>query len=151
KDGDWWVPSGRARYAERGVDELDVARRHFFVPRIFLDPFDARTVVEYDRYDLLVQATRDAVGNVVSAGDRGPDGAVLPGGLDYRVLQPRQVCDPNGNRVAVAFDVHGLVAGTAVMGRADAPTGDSLECFDADPDEDVVLRYLTELDGSDLA
>ncbi|MEU9662852.1 DUF4951 domain-containing protein [Streptomyces chartreusis] len=150
-DGGWWVPSGRARYAERSADELDAARRHFFVPRVFVDPFGARTVVEYDQYDLLVRATQDAVGNVVSAGERDADGAVLPGGLDYRVLQPRLVCDPNGNRVAVAFDVHGLVAGSAVLGRPDAPTGDSLDGLDPDPDEDVVLRYLAEPDGHDAA
>ena len=36
---------------------------------------------------------------------------------DYRVLQPAQVTDPNGNRAAAAFDVLGLVAGTAVMGK----------------------------------
>ena len=37
---------------------------------------------------------------------------------DYRVLQPFRVTDPNGNRAEVAFDTLGLVAGTAVMGKA---------------------------------
>ncbi len=36
---------------------------------------------------------------------------------DYRVLQPRLVTDPNGNRSEVAFDALGMVVGTAVMGK----------------------------------
>jgi hypothetical protein len=42
------------------------------------------------------------------------------------VLQPAEVTDPNGNRAAVAFDVLGLVAGTAVMGKTSESLGDSL-------------------------
>ena len=38
---------------------------------------------------------------------------------DYRVLQPAQVTDANGNRSEVAFDALGLVVGTAVMGKTD--------------------------------
>ena len=36
---------------------------------------------------------------------------------DYRVLQPRLMTDPNGNRSEVAFDTLGMVVGTAVMGK----------------------------------
>ncbi|GII61303.1 hypothetical protein Skr01_13880 [Sphaerisporangium krabiense] len=145
----WWTPSGRARHAPPGEDELAAAVAHFFVPRVFLDPFDAATTVDYDRYDLLPLSTRDALGNVASAGERDAEGRVRGGGLDYRVLQPRLISDPNGNRVAVAFDARGLVAGTAILGRADDPTGDSLDGFDPDPDEATVLGYFA--DPRDLA
>ena len=42
---------------------------------------------------------------------------------DYRVLQPFRITDPNGNRSEVAFDTLGLVAGTAVMGKATETQG----------------------------
>jgi hypothetical protein len=51
---------------------------------------------------------------------------------DYRVLQPSRATDPNGNRVAVSFDVLGMVAGTAVMGKTSEALGDSLDTFTAD-------------------
>ena len=43
--------------------------------------------------------------------------ATLQSGIDYRVLQPYWVTDPNGNRTRVAFDALGMVVGTAVMGK----------------------------------
>ena len=39
---------------------------------------------------------------------------------------------PNGNRSAVSFDILGMVAGTAVMGKATENLGDSLATFTAD-------------------
>ena len=50
------------------------ARQHFFLPRRFRDPFGNTTAVTYDRYDLLVSQTRDALGNLVTVGERDPDG-----------------------------------------------------------------------------
>jgi RHS repeat-associated protein len=50
---------------------------------------------------------------------------------DYRVLQASLVRDPNGNRTEVAFDILGMVTGTAIMGKAaPAPVeGDTLAGF----------------------
>ncbi|PKH01306.1 toxin [Psychromonas sp. MB-3u-54] len=130
KDGKGWVPSGRIFFdvdadidepANSAVDELDSARRHFFLPRKFVDPFAATSNVTYDDYDLLITETRDALDNVVKSDN------------DYRVLQPRLITDPNGNRTAVAIDALGMVVATAVMGKADQNVGDLLEGFDADP------------------
>ena len=42
---------------------------------------------------------------------------------DYRVLQPRLITDPNGNRTEVAFDALGMVVGTAVMGKPEREPG----------------------------
>ena len=97
-------------------------RLHFFQPRRFRDPFhrsgfETEAFVEYDAYDLAVSETRDALGNLVSAIH------------DYRVLQPRLMTDPNGNRSEVAFDALGMVVGTAVMGKQDETKGDSLLGF----------------------
>ena len=52
---------------------------------------------------------------------------------DYRVLQPRLMTDPNGNRSEVAFDALGMVVATAVMGKPGENLGDLLEDFDRRP------------------
>lgn len=129
-DGAWWIPSGKV-FFDSGADtsnpaltaaiERSTARQHFFVPREVADAFGQTTAVEYDAYDLLVTRTTDPVGNSVSAAN------------DYRVLQPREVTDPNRNRSASAFDALGMVVATAVMGKQGQPLGDVLEGFRADP------------------
>jgi len=76
------------------------------LPRRFEDPFGNATSVDYDDpHDLLVVRTVDALNNTVVASN------------DYRVLASTLLTDPNGNRAAAVFDIVGLVAGTAVMGR----------------------------------
>ena len=128
--GNWWVPSGQVFFdsgantsnpALSAAIELSTARQHFFVPRKAADAFGQTTVVEYDAYDVLVTRTTDPVGNAVAAAN------------DYRVLQPREVTDPNRNRSASAFDALGMVVATAVMGKPGQPLGDLLEGFTADP------------------
>ena len=117
----WLLPSGQAFYSPEERDdpaaELEYARRHFFQPRRFTDPFGHTTAVRYDRYDLLIQETRDPLGNLVTAGERDADDQVVTLALDYRLLAPRLVSDPNRNRTAVAFDTLGRVCGIAVMGK----------------------------------
>ncbi len=131
-DGRWWIPSGRAFYstdtAHPPPQELAFARTHFFLPHRFHDPFGQATTVTYDsdeadianHHSLLVIETRDPLGSTVRALN------------DYRVLQPKLVTDPNGNRSEAIFDALGMVAGTAVMGKPlPAPVeGDSLGEFE---------------------
>lgn len=135
-DDNWWIPSGRAFFTLNETappaQELDDARQHFFLPRLFLDPFGSATTVSYDTYDLLLTETRDALGNTVRSEN------------DYRVMQPRLITDPNGNRAAVAFDALGIVVGTAVMGKENENLGDSLDGFDADLDEATVKAHLQD-------
>lgn len=123
-DGRWWVPSGRIFYFESAVtsaQEKAAARQHFFMPRRFVDAFGNAGVVDYESpHDLLVLRTTDAVGNVSTATN------------DYRVLAPALLTDPNGNRAAVSFDVLGMVAGSAVMGKTTETLGDSLAIFNPD-------------------
>jgi RHS repeat-associated protein len=145
-DGAWWAPSGQVRYApEPGVDaaaELARARRHFFRPVRFLDPFGAATTVTYDDVDLLILEIEDALGNRVTAGERGVNGDVAVGGNDYRVLAPRLLMDANRNRVSVSYDARGLAVGTARMGKPEEHLGDSLEGFEPDLDDADLLGYL---------
>jgi RHS repeat-associated protein len=128
-DGHWWIPAGRvffdananvANPANTAAQELTEARKHFYVPRKFADPFGQSALASYDKHDLLVVETRDAVGNTVAARH------------DYRVLQPELIVDPNGNRSQATFDTLGMVVGTAVMGKANETVGDNLNGFEAD-------------------
>jgi RHS repeat-associated protein len=126
-DDHWWIPSGQSFFTTIPLDaaatELAQARQHFFLPRRYRDPFGQDAFVDFDANDLLMTETRDALGNRVTVDVS-----------DYRVLQPRLVSDPNGNRAAVAFDTLGMVVGTAVRGKPlPAPVeGDTLTGFVAD-------------------
>jgi RHS repeat-associated protein len=126
----WWIPAGQVFYAldDLPAAELNFARQHFFLPQRFRDPFGTITTIRYDRYDLAVLETEDALHNKVT---------VLN---DYRVLQPYLMTDPNGNHSQVAFDALGLVVGTAVIGKNGE--GDSLTGFVTDLEEATVLAHL---------
>ncbi|NTU77942.1 MAG: toxin, partial [Chloroflexales bacterium] len=148
-DGHWWIPSGRIFFAPEGVTELDFALAHFFLPHGFSDPFGQITRVAYDsdpanvqrNNTLLLARTEDALGNVTTASN------------DYRVLQPRQSTDPNGNRSEVAFDALGMLVGTAVMGKAaPAPVeGDSFATFTAELTPAQIAAYFDAPDPRALA
>jgi hypothetical protein len=152
-DSNWWIPSGRVFLSAGTNDtpqaELEHALQHFFLPHRFRDPFhtdalSTESFVNYDRYDLLMLETRDALDNRVTAGERDADGNLVTLANDYRLLQPRLIMDPNRNRTAVAFDALGMVVGTAVMGKPlPAPIdGDSLERFEPDLTDETVLAHL---------
>ncbi|WP_223297266.1 SpvB/TcaC N-terminal domain-containing protein [Catenulispora acidiphila] len=163
-DANWWIPSGQVFYAVDPTDtpgqELAIARQHFFQPRRYRDPFHTDAVatesfVTYDAYDLLVEETRDALDNRVTAGERDatPDQRLVRRAQDYRVLQPELVMDANRNRSAVAFDALGMVVGTAVMGKPEpaAVEGDSLDGFAADLTQAEIDRFLADPKGPTTA
>ncbi|MDO8948377.1 MAG: SpvB/TcaC N-terminal domain-containing protein [Desulfocapsaceae bacterium] len=143
-DGDsyWWIPSGQIFFSPEATDtpavELDAARQCFFTPRRYQDPFGHSTTVSFD-YCLLVRETRDALGNTVLADN------------DFRVLQPWRMTDPNGNRTMVVFDALGMVAGTAVMGKADETLGDTLDGFEPDLSAAQVDTFFNAEDPHDPA
>ena len=151
-DANWWIPSGKVFLSPNSNDtipqELAYARQHFFLPHRFRDPFhtdviSTESVVAYDGYDLLIKRTRDALDNVVTVDTQDDDGNTAVR-IDYRVLQPYWVTDPNGNRARVAFDALGMVVGTAVMGKPHPASteGDSLDGFEADLTEATMLDHL---------
>lgn len=148
-DGDknWWIPSGRIFYSPTEGDspakELKNTNKHFFLPQRYHDPFGAVATVTFDAYDLLILEIEDALGNRVIAGERDAKDFVTPGN-DYRVLQPAIVSDPNRNRVQVAFDGLGLVAGTAVMGKPEENLGDSLDGFAPDLTQTQIDNFFAD-------
>jgi hypothetical protein len=77
------------------------------------DPLGHETRITPDRYWMLPALVRDAAGLETEAD------------YDYRVLQPREVTDPNGNRTLYAFTPLGLLASIAVMGKEGEAEGDS--------------------------
>ena len=149
--GTWRLPSGQVFYSRSDDDdpaaELDYARRHFFRPHRFTDPFGNTTTISYDRYDLLTRQTQDPLGNLFTAGERDPADELTVDGNDYRVLAPRLVSDPNRNRAAAAFDVLGRICGTAVMGKPQERLGDSLDGFDPDLPAAAVEGYFADPSG----
>ena len=147
-DDNWWIPSGRIFHSPGTTDDAATERgqasEHFYLPRRFRDPFHTdsigtETVVAHDDYDLLLLETTDALGNTITAQH------------DYRVLQPKLVTDANGNRAAAAFDVLGLVTGTAVMGKATEDRGDSLDGFEADLTQAQIDGFLNAPKGTGTA
>ncbi|PWT93570.1 MAG: hypothetical protein C5B54_01645, partial [Acidobacteria bacterium] len=141
-DDYWWIPTGRVfmspKDPQSAAEELDYASKHFFLPLRYRDPFysdaaSTESFVTLDKYDLMMLESRDPVDNLVTVGQRLPDGQIDPDkpGNDYRVLQPRLVTDPNRNRIEVLFDALGMVAGTAVKDKEDN-VSDALSEFEAD-------------------
>ncbi|HKY21466.1 MAG TPA: SpvB/TcaC N-terminal domain-containing protein [Vicinamibacterales bacterium] len=131
-DGNLWRPSGRVFYTTEDVPtsvELDEAASNFFLVRRVRDPFGQEMLSFFDGYRLMIAAATDALGN-----RRTFD-------YDYRVLAPFRSTDVNGNRTELAFDTLGMVAGTAVMGKASEHRGDSLEGFVADLDDATIAAY----------
>ncbi|PSR18282.1 toxin [filamentous cyanobacterium CCP3] len=110
EDGTWWISSGRQAFDAE----------HFYLLTQTKDPFDQIYSSTYDPYYLLPILTEDPLQNRVQVKN------------DYRVLQPQEITDPNGNRSQAAFDALGMVVGTAVMGKTTENLGDSFANFNAD-------------------
>ena len=151
-DERWWIPSGRIFLSpnenDNAIAERTFSQQHFFLPLRSLDPFGQTSVVSYDQFDLMQLEARDALGNRITAGERMNDGSIAPS-LNYRVLQAELMTDPNGNRSAVAFDVLGLVAGAAVMGKVSgAIEGDNLEGFQPQLTQTQIGAFFADPRGS---
>ena len=147
-DGHAWVPSGRvffwpgvnpANPALTAPQEGVEARAHFYQPRKWVDPFGQITTTAYDADDLLVESTLDAIGNGMSAEH------------DYRVLQPARVTDPNGNATEAAFDALGLVAATAVRGKAGQDPGDTVAGVVTDPTTAEIVGFFDTVNPHTLS
>jgi hypothetical protein len=143
-DANWWIPSGRIFFSPSSADtsaqEFAHARQYFFLPHRYRDPFhtdqlSTETIVAYDDHRLLVVETHDPLDNTVRAQN------------DYRVLAPRLMTDPNGNRSEVAFDALGMVVATAVKGKVGQNLGDLLEDFDPDPPLATLQAFVADPQG----
>ena len=106
--------------------------------------------MSYDRYDLLVEETRDALGNRVSAGTNADPTQPLARAPRLPGATARDGDGTQPQRSAVAFDALGLVAGTAVMGKPEeSPVpGDRLSpTFRTDLTRAEIDQLLADLKG----
>jgi RHS repeat-associated protein len=149
-DQGYWKPSGQVFYSpgknDTFTDEGVYAAMHFYQPGRFRNPFysasfDTEISVRFDNYDLLVIESRDAEGNVHTAGERNQEGRLLSPSYDYRVLKPTLIMEPNRNRVAMAYDVRGMLTASAVMGKPEEKLGDLLSGFKAFLSEQEKVEY----------
>lgn len=107
KEGDaWWTHSPVVSYHSGA----------FYLPVITEDAFGNTTTLAYDLHHLLPIRVTDALGNSTMSHD-----------IDYRVLAPTRVEDPNSNQTLVAFDVRGMAVKTAVQGKTGEGVGDTLQ------------------------
>lgn len=70
------------------------------------DPLERAATVGFDRFELLPERFTDPIGLTTTAE------------YDYRVLQPRQVTEPNGNQSRFTFTPLGLLDATFLQGKA---------------------------------
>ena len=109
KDGAyWWRPSGKAIFDAT----------HFYLPIKQFDPFGQVYEMGYDAYHLAMLNTQTSIygKTIISAGQ-----------MDYRILQPNLITDPNGNQSQVTFDALGMVIATAIRGKNGE--GDNLDNY----------------------
>jgi RHS repeat-associated protein len=124
-DGHWWTGSGIVQYPAS-------PDQHFYLPDRYVDPFGSTTRVRYYAdYHLVIDQTQDALGNKITAQ-----------GFDFRFLQPRSILDLNDNLTEAAFDILGLVVGTAVRGKGSE--ADDLTGFDPDPTPSQIAAFLLD-------
>ena len=120
--GQYWMCAGVAGFAPD-------AAQHFYLPERYTDPFGNVTKLEYHKPDYYyIQSSTDALGNRTEVTD-----------FDFRVLASRQMKDVNDNLSEVSFDILGLPAAMAVMGKG--KEADSLRAFnDALLNPDLATR-----------
>ena len=97
--GEYWVRSGVAGFAPD-------AAQHFYLPEQYTDAFNNITTLQFDKYDLFIRSSSDALGNTVAIPQRpginAAGNTVNADQFDYRVLAPFEMKDSNGNYSAVA-------------------------------------------------
>ena len=76
------------------------------------DPLGRRTIIAYDRYELLPERVIDPLGLKTEAS------------YDYRVLQPERAVDANLNSRRFRFTPLGLLRATLVQGKTNVAEGD---------------------------
>ncbi len=119
-DGEnWWISSGKMLLPET----MAQARKQFFLPDGYEDPFEVVTKVRYETtYYLFITETEDALGNIVSVEK-----------FDYRTLSPLRIKDINDNETEAITDDLGLMVATAIRGKnqpgGGSESGDNLENY----------------------
>lgn len=99
-------PIAKKYYWNPGSSQIYHKAAQFYLPKTFLDPFSHETQYEYDDYNLVVKKVTDPVGNQSEITQ-----------INYQLLAPQQIKDPNGNYAEVRFDPLGQVIVTSHYGK----------------------------------
>ncbi|HNL40570.1 MAG TPA: toxin TcdB middle/C-terminal domain-containing protein, partial [Saprospiraceae bacterium] len=110
-------PQARGYWVEGGKTQLDI---HLSpggkgLPLVLRDALDRETTIQYDAYQLLPEKVTDPLGLTQRAW------------YDYRVLQPYEAEDVNGNRSRFDFSPLGLANAFFVNGKEGEAVGDTPE------------------------
>ncbi|WP_162902873.1 SpvB/TcaC N-terminal domain-containing protein [Taibaiella koreensis] len=133
----YWIPSGTVQYKDT---LYAYPAQQFYTPLSYTDPWGQETRVQYwqspggQAYWLVPRQTEDALQNTATVDD-----------YDWRLLQPRQLTDANGNISELLYDALGMPVAMALRGKGNE--GDSL--FDgARPSPD--LYDFADVEAQDL-
>lgn len=120
----WWVTGGAVAYEPEKFFTITKAR----------DAWGNPSEIRFDNIGLLPVWIKDPLKNIIEAT------------YDYRILQPLEIVDPNGNRQRAAYDGFGRVIRTAVMGKVDENKGDELSgnpraAFNENDSDTAIIEY----------
>lgn len=132
EEGKRWAQSSRSIFGDddRG-HRLKAARTSFFIPIGEVDAYGNTSTVELDQYYLLAKKTTNAMGSTMSTVS------------DYAKLASIMTIDANGNRVQTAPDPLGRAVGVAVLGNQGDSTGNSLDGFKGEVDQQTLDAFFT--------
>jgi RHS repeat-associated protein len=138
-DGNQWAPSPKTFYSPNPTaPDPAFAGANFYLAQGATDQWGNISTVAYDSHNLVVTQTRDAADNTTSAQ------------INYRMLQPWLVTDPNLNRIGVRFDPLGMLKASALMGKLlpdGSDEGDHLDLSTDEPsaNDDPTSKYCYDL------
>ena len=129
--GQHWIRSGVAGFADDAV-------AHFYLPERYSDPFGNVSTIAFDKRDLFVESTTDALENKTQVTR-----------FDFRVLAPSELRDQNDNFAVAVFDILGRPAASAVLGKRPTPNGpteagDNLNNLNPDISISEVEQFFTQ-------
>ncbi|PHN01150.1 SpvB/TcaC N-terminal domain-containing protein [Flavilitoribacter nigricans] len=120
-DNNWWIRSGVAQYFDDALDQdVSTAKKQFYSPTAFIDPFGTITKVRYYKdYFLFIQETENSLVNYepVNETDDVLENTVKIEQFNFRTLAPQVMRDVNDNLSVVLTDELGLVKATAILGK----------------------------------
>ncbi|UKZ54352.1 hypothetical protein TrVGV298_008160 [Trichoderma virens] len=132
EEGKWWTQPSRSIFGDDDPGHrLMTARTSFFIPSGEVDAYGNTSTVELDHYHLLVKKTTDAVGSIIFTVS------------DYAKLASIMTIDANGNRVQRVSDPLGRAVGIAVLGKEGNSTGNNLDGFKVEIDQQTLDAFFT--------
>jgi RHS repeat-associated protein len=139
-DNNWWIRSGITQYLNGSENQADAANR-FYRPVSYTDPYSATTTVSYyGNYNLLVEQTKDALGNTTTVE-----------AFNFRSLTPQRLRDTNQNLSEVITDELCLVKATAVYGKGtEADELSGLTEFSNPAENTLINQFFNATDGLQL-